>query len=298
MWNALAEASAPARFVVKCFLFVLVLVVVLFPHPVLFVRHIDHFRHHDALIQPDLPAMPDINAEINKTLPTNATPKQEFAAVERYVYKTIKYQYDWYNWGNLDYWPTAAEVWERKREDCDGRAVLAASILRSRGYKDARLVANLNHVWVQVDGQEIMGPQPEKNLRREGDKIVVTLPGMATLLDTFAQLSAFPALRSLIIILTATLLMYHPCRHKGGFCFVAALASAGFLFLYEWSSLWMRHELVGIPLNFFLGMALLLASVVAALVMPGILKRREESGSPKKPSDPEKKNSGGVKLAA
>lgn len=297
MWDTLAESSFPARVTVKCVLFVIVLGMVLFPHPVLFVRHVDHFRHHDALIQPDLPAMPEINAAINKFLPTNATPKQEFAAVERYVYRTIKYQYDWYNWGNLDYWPTAAEVWERKREDCDGRAVLAASILRSRGYKDARLVANLNHVWVAVADTEIMGPQAEKNLARVGDKIVVTLPGWRTFIDVVGQISAFPVLRSLILLFTGTLLLYHPCRHKGGFCFVTALGCIGFVFLYEWSHLRMQGDFPGFPLNFFLGSALLLASAITALVMPLFLKRREERSAPRKSPEPEKKATGGVKLA-
>lgn len=287
MWNTLAESSLPARIVIKLALFGLLLGFVLFPNPVLFVKQVGNFRNHDGLIQTNLPALTEINAEINKLVPTNATAKQEFQTVERFVYKNIKYQYDWYNWLNADYWPTAAEVWERKREDCDGRAVLAASILRSRGYTNAMLVANINHVWVSIGDVEIMGPHREKNLRREGNKVVVSLPGIATLMDMVAQLSAFPALRSLIVIFSAALLLFHPCRHKGAFCFVAALALAGYVLLFEWSALRMKGDFPGFPLNFFLGVALMLAAAVTALVVQRIINTRR--GTPPKPQFEESK---------
>ncbi len=285
MWQVLAESSLPARILIKALLFALVVGAVLFPSPFLLVRQVGHFRHHDALIEPSMPAMKDINAEIEKLMPTNATPKDEFKVVERYVYRTIKYQYDWYNWLNADYWPTASEVWQRKREDCDGRAVLAASILRARGHTNAMLVANVNHVWVDVDGVELMGPQAEKNLRREGNRIIVSLPGLRTLRDMVAQLSAFPALRSVMIILTAALLLFHPCRHKGAFCLVVALALAGYVLLFEWSMLVMKGDFPGLPLNFIFGSVLILAAAVVALFGGRYLNSR--SGTPRKPSDEE-----------
>jgi|GEM_PF-745976 len=281
LWNTLADSSFPARFVIKALLFILVLGFVLFPNPVLFLRHIGNFKNHDALITTNLPALVEINAEINKLLPTNATPKQELQAVERFVYKNIKYQYDWYNWLNADYWPTAADVWERKREDCDGRAVLAASILRSRGFTNAMLVANVNHVWVSVGEDELMGPHREKNLRREGNKVVVSLPGFSTWMDMVAQLSAFPALRSLIIIFVAAGLMFHPCRHKGAFCLVAVLALTGYILLFEWSALRMKGDFPGFTLNFFLGASAVLAAATAALFSQRMLDRRR--GTPPKP---------------
>src|SRR6185295_4116464 len=109
----------------------------------------------------------------------------------------IKYRYDWYNWGNLDYWPTAEETWALKKEDCDGRAVLAASILRSRGYTNATIVANLKHVWVKVGDVELMGPGGEKVFRHEGGKTIVTVPSWKTLLDAIAFTCKFPIVRSL-----------------------------------------------------------------------------------------------------
>ena len=120
MWTKLAQLRFPQRCLIKAAIFGAVLAVVLYPHPIILGKQIQHLRNVESLIQPALPALAQINAEISGRLPAGVTPKAEWKAVERYVYDHIKFQYDWDNWGNLDYWPTAAEVWERQREDCDG----------------------------------------------------------------------------------------------------------------------------------------------------------------------------------
>jgi hypothetical protein len=73
------------------------------------------------------------------------------------VCERIPYSWDWDNWGCVDYLPTAAEVVERGREDCDGRAVIAASILRNLGY-DAQLVTDGSHMWVSTSEGATMSP--------------------------------------------------------------------------------------------------------------------------------------------
>ena len=273
LWERLAKLRFHWRASLKLLLFGLVTLAALYPNPVLLVKQIQHLTDVESLIQPDLPAMAEINRDINKLLPTNATPQKEFQTVERYVHQKIKYQYDWYNWGNLDYWPTAAEVWERKREDCDGRAVLAASILRARGFKTARIVGNLNHVWVAVDKEELMGPQADKNFRREGDKVVITLPAFKTLLDVFAQLSKFPVLRSLIIFFAAVGLLYHPCRNLTGFFATTTVGLVGFGLLLDWSGMQLAGDSKGVDSNFIAGVALLAATVLLALFMNRLLAR-------------------------
>ena len=165
-----------------------------------------------------------------------ATRQAEFKAVERYVYDHIRYEYDWFNWGNLDYWPTTQEVLARKREDCDGRAVLAASILRARGFKTASVVANLQHVWVMVDNVGLMGPQADKNYRRVGGKVVLTLPQWRTWLDGSAMINKFPSLRSLLILFAALVLAYHPCRNLTGLLALAVVALVGFVVLLDWAN--------------------------------------------------------------
>ena len=273
LWEWLARRGFILRACLKLLLFGLVTLVVLYPNPILLIKQVRHLADVESLIQPGLPAMAEINRDINRLLPTNATPQKEFQTVERFVYQKIKFQYDWYNWGNLDYWPTAAEVWDRKREDCDGRAVLAVSILRARGFKDARIVANLNHVWVAVGQDELMGPQADKNFRREGDQVVISLPAFKTLLDVASQLSKFPVLRSLIIFFTAVGLFYHPCRNLTGFFATTTLGLVGFGLLLDWSGMQLAGESKGVDFNFFAGVALLVVAALLALFMNRILAR-------------------------
>ena len=287
MWDKLAALRRPWRSLVKITIFAAVLVEVLFPHPVLLWREVWTLQNPEPLIQTNFAAMPEINRAIDALLATNTTALTEFKAVERFVYQRIKYQYDWVNWGNFDYWPTAEVVWERQREDCDGRAVLAVSILRARGHTEARIVANINHVWVAVGDTELMGPQADKNFRRVGNKTVITVPGVKTLEDWIKQLSVFPALRALVISFTAIVLLYHPCRHVTGFFVVSTIGLCGYVLLFEWSKLRMNREITGLDSNFFLGLLLILTATVLAKAMPEVLARLAagKSPPPNKPPD-------------
>ncbi len=271
MWNKLARLKWHWRWLAKTALFALVVLEVLYPHPVLLVKQIQHLANIESLIDPNLPDMPQINREIDQELAAGATPEKEAKAVERYVYRQIKYEYDWNIWGNVDYWPTAAEVWALKREDCDGRAILAASILRARGFKDAHVVANLSHVWVAAGGKEWMGPQADKNFTREGGKTKITLPSLSTLAVTLAMMSEFPAVRSYLILAALLGLCFHPCRHWGGALTVGALGALGLLLLLKWGGGYLSHEtrLEGGRLLFSL--LLLSGSIVLAMGMPRVL---------------------------
>lgn len=254
------------RWLVKWTLLALVILIVLFPSAPLLLKQVRHLRDVESLIQPDLPAIAAINRELDARLATNTLRRDEFKAVERYVYQRVPYKYDWLNWGNLDYWPTAAEVLERKREDCDGRAVLATSILRARGFQTAHIVANLNHVWVVVDKTELMGPQKEKNLRRVGGKTVVTLPGLRTWLGAVAMIGEFPAIRSLIILAAVLIQAYHPCRNVTGLLAVTAVALVGFVLVLDWGHrLESRNEATLSP-QIIAALGLLFLALVAALL--------------------------------
>jgi len=235
-WSWLAALGWVWRWLAKAILLGLVLLFALYPHPVLLVVHIRHLCDIESLIQPDLPEMAGINRELDAKLPVGATRKEEFKAVERYVYDHIRYEYDWVNWGNVDYWPTTQEVLARKREDCDGQAVLAASILRARGFKTATVVANLQHVWVMVDNVGLMGPQPDKNFRRVGGKVVLTLPQWRTLLAGGSMICKFPSVRSLLILFAALALAYHPCRDPTGLLGLSVVALVGFVVLLDWAN--------------------------------------------------------------
>lgn len=238
-WDWLERLRLLPRWIVKTLLLSGIVLFVLYPNPVRLVQQIQHLSNVESLIQPDLPELVAINAEITSNLKTNATRKEEFRAVEAYVYSHIRYEYDWFNWGNLDYWPTAREVLERKREDCDGRAVLAASILRARGFHTANVVGNLQHVWVTVDHAELMGPQPDRNFQRVDGKVVVTLPQWQTILASTAMINKFPALRCVVILLTVLVLAYHPCRSLTGFLGLSVAGLLGFVVFLDWSN---RYE--------------------------------------------------------
>lgn len=258
----------------KLALLAAVVLFALYPNPVLLVRQIGHYVNMEALIQPDLPAMPEINREIDQLLATNTSALTELKTVERFVYRRVPYQYDWHGWWNLDYWPTAAEVWERKREDCDGRAVLAVSILRARGYPEARLVANLQHVWVAVGTNELMGPMADKNFRREGGKVVdgklvgaktiITLPKLKTLLDSLAMTCKFPAWRVVLMLVTLLALVFHPGADTGRFAMLCALLLAGYAVFLDWCVRRMDRDAPDFDWNFPVAAVLILGSLVLA----------------------------------
>lgn len=134
---------------------------VAFPNPVLFGRHVQRWRNPDALIEPDAPELAEMRRELEPMLAGIEYGKPALKVVEKYVYKKVPYAFDWDAWGVADYIPTVAEAVEQGREDCDGRAVVSASLLRGLGYQ-ASLVTDFAHVWVKTDRGEVMGRGPMK----------------------------------------------------------------------------------------------------------------------------------------
>lgn len=250
----------------KLALFSVVLVVVLFPNPILLMKQLKAYLHVDTLIQTTFPGMERIHQELDAQIPAQATRQQEFQTIQRYVYTQIPYAYDWDNWGNTDFWPTAAEVWQRKKEDCDGRAILAASILRARGFTSARLVGNVRHIWVAVDEQELMGPDREQTLVRENDKLRVNLPSWELLIGSIALYFAeFPAIRNLILLLTLLGLCYHPCAARAQFLGITTIGLVGFILLQDWGRQVMESRSPLINFNFIGGGVLLCGAVILSL---------------------------------
>ncbi|MEY4200375.1 MAG: hypothetical protein RLZZ265_2115 [Verrucomicrobiota bacterium] len=263
-WRWLETQRPLKRAGLKLALLAVFVLFALYPNPVLLVRQVGHLLDMESLIQPNLPAMPEINRDIDQLLATNAVPLTELKAVERFVLRRISYQYDWHGWWNLDYWPSAAEVWERQREDCDGRAVLAVSILRARGHQDARLVANLQHVWVAVGTNELMGPMADKNFRREGGKTIVTFPALKTLLDSLAMTCKFPAWRVVLMLVTLLALVFHPSADTGRFAMLCAVMLAGYAVFLDWCVRRLDRDAAGFDWNLPLAAVLILSSLALA----------------------------------
>ena len=102
-------------------------------------------RNPTLLITKDEPSI----KQIAKRLNVYSNPEKLFAAVEERVNEIIEYKPDYLNWMAADYWPTAKEALDKGYEDCDGRAILACSILRNLGY-EAYVAVGVDHLWVEV----------------------------------------------------------------------------------------------------------------------------------------------------
>lgn len=267
-WNWLAQVHWGWKLIIKMGIFAAILLIVLFPNPVLLFKQLSAYSHAEALIQTTFPGIEQINQELNAALPAGVTRQQEFQAIQRYVYRNIPYAYDWDNWGNVDFWPTAEEVWARRQEDCDGQAVLAASILRARGFESARLVGNIRHIWVTVDEQELMSPDREQTFVREGGKVRIKLPSRELLLGSMAlYLSEFPAFRNVILLITLIGLCYHPGASRSQFLGLTVVGLLGFTLLHDWARY--AHQAGGerIDPNFVGGGALVCGALLLAIIM-------------------------------
>jgi predicted transglutaminase-like cysteine proteinase len=143
-----------ARTLLKTLIFGMLAAVILNPNLRLAVKQIHHTLYPESLLQSNFPSCRVINERIDGLVADDAGRQPEIKLIEKFVCRNIRYVSDYENWSNAEYWPTAEEAWSRGREDCDGRAVLAVSILRSRGYRSAKLVVGLQHMWVTVNANE------------------------------------------------------------------------------------------------------------------------------------------------
>ncbi len=197
----------PARLPLKWLIFALTVFLAHFPYPGLFVRHVNHWKNPSALIEPDSPLLDPLLAELRPRLTENMQPPDALRTVEKFVYEKIKYGWDWDVWGTADYLPTLSEVLEKQTEDCDGRAVVAASLLRKLGYK-ADIVSDFAHVWVITDQGETMSPGKAPVIATS-EKGVTTVesPWRPLLNSTAFGVAVFPFTRELIILIVLWLLL-------------------------------------------------------------------------------------------
>jgi hypothetical protein len=121
-------------------------VLTLYPNPRLACEQFHSYLYGTArLIDPQCPGLVPYEAEVN-ALVKKGTPVS--AAVEKVVLARIHYVSDFQNWGMLDYWPTTAEAVARGKEDCDGIAIVTASLARRMGVP-CTIRSRIDHMWTE-----------------------------------------------------------------------------------------------------------------------------------------------------
>ena len=279
-------SSFLANTALKLACFGAVALVVLNPNLKRAAMQLNHLRTPEACIQTDFPGMKNIQYQINRLAERDPT-QPEGQLVERFVLNRIRYVSDYENWWNIEYWPLAREVWELKQEDCDGRAILAASILRARGFSSATLMVGLDHMWVQVDANEKTpgAPQRIEGLLRPGRDAQIKIPKKPgtdhylQLARAFAQpralretvmgvVSDIPALRRLLLIGVLLFLLYHPCTDTMGVIALGAISIAAAAILTHTSP-------ESSPTEWYLGLGLVALGAVLAVVSSRFTLRQQ-----------------------
>lgn len=182
----------------------------LFPHPGRALHEIRTLRDPAALIAPDDPAVAKLSAEIDAAMPAGLDRPAQVAWIEEFVEKRIVYTNDWDQWLNVDYWPTPSETLASGREDCDGIAVVAASVLKRRGFSP-RIEASYEHVWLEVEGERILHPDQETNF--DGERW--SLPGFGLILSWLRySLTSFPLWRWATLVLWSFFVLRWPNRRR------------------------------------------------------------------------------------
>ena len=232
---------------------------VCYPYPQRFFTHVRRWRNPNALINADARALKPLAAQLRETLTGTDGPQRLLESVERCVNRRVSYAFDWETWGVADYLPTVDEVLAGGREDCDGRAVLAASLLHHMGYT-AELVTDFVHVWVRTDHGEFMGPRPHKAVvaTERGLKVDWGWRLIADYADAVAYgVAVFPMLRQIAILVVAWLVLIGPGTSR------RAAIVAGLLLLVGLLAARMAGPPPGGPIRWlqWFGFAVLIAGV-------------------------------------
>ena len=174
------------RLPAKVLLAAVAVTLVTFPYPQLLLRHIEHWRNPNALIDAESPALEPLLASLEPEVTALGDDHEQILkTVESRVYKAVPYAWDWDTWGTADYMPTVEETLRLGKEDCDGRAVVAASVLRHFGY-ETELVTDFAHVWVKTDKGETMGPGGRKVVEGGKKGVAFNLAGLVELPNALA----------------------------------------------------------------------------------------------------------------
>lgn len=217
LWRAIHALPRLVRWPLKFATFLVVVGLALYPRPGGILVLLERVRDLDALIDPACPALAPLEAEVRQAVAASAGGVATLRAVEAVVYEHVPYAHDWDTWGNAEYLPTVAEVFAQGREDCDGRAIVSASLLRRLG-REAHLATDLLHMWVVTPEGEAMDPTSAVKTMVSGEHGTEFRPSATALYNLFRGFSygvaVFPVERELVIFAALVLLTIHP-RQSG-----------------------------------------------------------------------------------
>jgi hypothetical protein len=209
-WVRFNALPAIARRPIKSIVFGVVVFLVMYPAPGRFFAHLDHLDRANELPDGTAPSFAVMSEQFDLHLDElGVDPVDQaglVAAVEPFVRERIAYDWDWNTWGVVDYLPTLEEVLTQEGEDCDGRAILAAALLRARSI-DAELVGNSQHMWVRTPVGDTMNPMGEPSFRTGEDRLDVDWSSFLNARQLAFGVAVFPFTREMIILLALWVLI-------------------------------------------------------------------------------------------
>lgn len=268
-WVGLQRLPFVVRWPVKWAFVGAVVFLTLYPRPRLFSANVRHLMTLDKLADPDDRALAPWAAEFAALLPPKVTPRQRLDIVDRFVRHKIPYQFDWVTWKVADYLPTIAEIIAAGREDCDGRALIAASLLR-RYDPSARVVTDFKHMWVKSDYGECLRPsgRPVLEARREGMRM--RWRSLPSIRGPAYGMAVFPIGRELIIAASVGLALADPRLRMRTVLAAAAVLANGLLIVRLAARDPWAPEMWGV----WLGWTQMLAALGGLAVAAGRVRRR------------------------
>ncbi len=227
-WRRWHAGRALPRRICKLAIFIVFVLLVLYPRPDRLVISIARLCDLNSTLDPRAAELDPLEFRVRAVLTPGATAQDTLAAVQHVVYEALPYAWDWDTWGVMEYLPSVREALRTGREDCDGRAVVAASLLRRLGH-DAILVSDFLHVWVQTPEGETMSPRAGPKTLRGGESGTQIGAGALQNLarGTAFGVAVFPATRVALILAALILLTLRPGlpAWRGG-CGAALLIAA------------------------------------------------------------------------
>ncbi|HNO79904.1 MAG TPA: hypothetical protein PKN33_17795 [Phycisphaerae bacterium] len=272
-WIRIHDWPLWKRWLLKAVVLALTVLIVCFPHPVLLARHLGHWSEPNAMIDAESKALDPLVPELMNSLPDGANrdthPKEILRAVELLVYKKLPYAFDWDTWGMADYMPTVDEALAMGREDCDGRAVVGASLLKRIGF-ESQLRTDGAHVWVTTPQGDTMGPGKVSMIETTPTGVKVNTQWLWTMPRILAvNTGLFPLVRELIIAVVLWGLLLHPAMRRYRMVVIGTLIIGGLFLLRSGGNLQRGESMTLVWLG--------IAALVAALICCRIGGRRKET---------------------